>query len=85
MSTEPNNDPMIQEANERAMQIENEISKLVAIRADWTIDELCDESPILHDVIFDAYEDGEENGVVTDNYSMLETEADTQVFNIKSK
>lgn len=75
--------PMITEAEEKAMQVEAEIERLLEIQKEWTVDELSDESSLIHDIIFDNYEESEENGITTNKYSMLETTNGSEVFLIK--
>lgn len=76
-------DPMITEAEEKALQVEAEIERLLEIKKEWTVDELSEESTFIHDIIFDNYEESEENGITTNKYSMLETTNGSEVFLIK--
>ena len=75
--------PMITEAEEKALQVEAEIERLLEIGKEWTVDELGEESPLIYDIIFDNYDPQEENGISTNRYSMLETETESEVFIIK--
>jgi hypothetical protein len=75
--------PMITEAEEKALQVEAEIERLLEIGKEWTVDELGEESPLIYDIIFDNYDPQEENGISTNKYSMLETENESETFIIK--
>lgn len=75
--------PMITEAEEKALQVEAEIERLLEIRKEWTTDELSDESNLIYEIIFDSYDPSEENGITTNKFSMLETELESEVFIIK--
>ena len=74
---------MITEAEEKALQVEAEIERLLEIGKEWTVDELGEESPLIYDIIFDNYDPQEENGISTNKYSMLETENESETFIIK--
>ena len=76
-------DPMITEAEEKALQVEAEIEKLLEIKNEWTVDDLEEESKLLYDIIFDNYDPAEENGITTNKYSMLETKSESETFIIK--
>ena len=43
-------------------------------KAEWTINEIKNSAPNTYDAIFDVYEAGEQNGVQTTSYSLLEFE-----------
>jgi hypothetical protein len=75
--------PMITEAEEKALQVEAEIERLLEIGKEWTVEELGEESPLIYDIIFDNYDPQEENGISTNKYSMLETENESETFIIK--
>lgn len=76
--------PMITEAEEKALQVEAELEKMIAIKSEWTFDEIGEEFPIVHDIIFDNYDEEEENGITTDRFSLLEKEKKSEVFIIKA-
>lgn len=75
--------PMITEADEKALQVEAEIERLLEIKKEWKVDDLEVESQLLYDIIFDNYDPAEENGITTNNYSILETGIESETFIIK--
>lgn len=52
-------------------------------QSEFSIDEVKSKAPKCYDAIFESYEEGEQNGVETQYYSLLETEKDT--YTIKQK
>jgi hypothetical protein len=56
------------------MSIEQELEALYSTgKKSYSIDELADKTNKTYDVLFDNYEDDEENGIVTTKYSLIET------------
>ena len=61
------------EADPLGLSIEQELDVLFQSgKKSFTIDELADKTSATYDVLFDNYEDDEENGVVTTKYSLIE-------------
>jgi hypothetical protein len=87
MKTEENDkivkDPMIQEAEEKGLQVEAELARMLEVQKEWTVDQIEKDSALVYDIIFDSYDPNEENGVMTDKYSLLETENGSEVFILK--
>jgi hypothetical protein len=84
MSAELNTNEMIQNPDEKGVQIDNELSKLLEIKDEWEIDELRSKAPLTYETIFDNYDEEEENGITTDNFSIIESET-PETFNLKAK
>lgn len=71
--TDELNDTKEQEADPLGLKIEAELDALYASgQRSFTIDELDDEARETYNVLFDAYDDGEENGITTSKYSLIE-------------
>jgi hypothetical protein len=84
MNAELNNNDMVHNPDEKGVQIDNELSRLLAIKSEWEIDELRSKAPLVYETIFDNYDDDEENGITTDNFSFMESET-LETFNLKAK
>lgn len=66
------------------LKIEAELDKLLAAgETTLSIDELRSKAPTTYSEIWDNYEDGEENGIVTSKYSLIED--NEYEFNLKLK
>lgn len=52
-------------------------------KSEWTIDEIKSKAKNAYEAIWDAYEDGGDNGVQTPNYSLIEGE--NEIFTIKQR
>ncbi len=74
--------PMITEAEEKALQVEKDLAAMHEIKDSWDLDEIREQSQLLYDLIFDGYEDDQENGVTTDKFSLIE-DKETQLFTLK--
>jgi hypothetical protein len=79
------NEPMIQTPDEKGLQVEAELSRMLEVKKQWAFDELEEESNLIYEIIFDNYGDGEENGIATDRFTFLETESGSEVFNLIEK
>ncbi len=59
----------------KGLAIEKELQALLsASRTTLTLSEIKEVAPTSYSAIFDTYKDGEENGIKTSSYSLLETE-----------
>lgn len=74
--------PMITEAEEKALQVEKDLATMHEVKDSWELDEIREQSQLLYDLIFDGYEDDQENGVTTDKFSLIE-DKETQLFTLK--
>jgi hypothetical protein len=84
MNAELKENDMIQNPDEKGLQIDNELSKLLEVKAEWEIDDIRSIAPLVYETVFDNYDDSEENGITTDNFSFIESD-NSEVFIIKSK
>ena len=72
------------EPDYEGLQIDSELERLIAEgKKDFTIDELRKLAPKTYKNIWDSYEHGEENGVVTSKYSLIENDDELFVLNKK--
>lgn len=85
MSVEPTNPNMIQDPEEKGVQIDNELSILFETKDSWEIDEIRKIAPQVYETIFDNYDEDEENGITTDNFSFIESKDTPETFILKSK
>lgn len=87
MKTEENDkivkDPMIQEPEEKGLQVEAELARMLDVQKEWTVDQIEEESTLVYEIIFDNYDPSEENGIKTDNFSLLESEDEKELFILK--
>ena len=59
----------------KGLKIESELAKLLAEnKISLTLDEVKSLAPTAYSVIFDSYKDGEQNGIKTSKFSLLEIE-----------
>lgn len=66
-------DPKPSETDELGVQIDLELDKLFkSEKTSLTIDQIKSTSPKTYDSIFEEYNEGGENGVITSNYSLIE-------------
>ena len=66
------------------LKIDAELEQLYASGKNvYSIDELGSRARETYNVLFDSYEDGEENGVVTSNFSLVE--GNNKLFTLKKK
>jgi len=69
---------------ELGLTIDAELSAIVESgKTSITFDELKSLAPKAYNVLFDTYEEGEQNGIITTYYKLVET--DKEVFNITKK
>jgi hypothetical protein len=85
MSEEKTEPTMIQEPTEKGLQIDNELSKLLEVKSEWEIDDIRSIAPQVYETIFDNYDEEEENGITTDNFSFIESKDESEVFILKAK
>jgi len=72
------------EADPLGLKIESELETLYTSgKKLLTIDEIQDNAPQTYSVLFDAYEDGEQNGIITSKYSLIE--GTDRKFTLKTK
>jgi hypothetical protein len=75
---EPNKD------SSQGMKVEEALETMFATgKKEWSIDEIKGSSKILYDIIFDNFDEEEENGIETSRYKLIET--DEQVFTLTKK
>jgi len=73
-----------EEDNSVGGKIDKELSKMHSTgKGNWNIDEIKSKAPNSYDTIFDAYADGEENGISTSNFELIET--GEQVYTLTKK
>ena len=82
---EDNKEPKKEEqADPVGLAIDQELSSLAgAGKTQITLDELRTSAPKAYKEIWDSYETGEENGIVTSHYSLIEN--DDEIFILKRK
>lgn len=70
-------------ADSPGAKIEQELQKMFESgKTSWPIDEIKTAAKNVYDAIFVGYKDGDENGVETTNYSLIET-SEKQVYSLK--
>jgi predicted fused transcriptional regulator/phosphomethylpyrimidine kinase len=80
------NEDMVNEVDELGLQVEEELSQMFETeQKEWDIEEIRKVAKKTYDLIFDNYEDGQENGVETSNFSLLEKEDETMVYILTKK
>lgn len=68
----------------KGVAIDKELSTLIEVgKTKFTIEELKSASPTSYTVIFDAYKEGEENGIETTFHKLIETEKQTYILTKK--
>ena len=66
------------------LKIDNELDALMLSgKKEYTIDEIRSNSPLTYKEIWDSYEPGDDNGIVTSKYSFVEN--DNELFILKQK
>jgi hypothetical protein len=77
---------MINEVDELGLQIESELNEMYETgQSEWDIEDIRKVGKRTYDLIFDNYEDDEENGVETSHFSLLEKEDDEMVYKLIKK
>ena len=77
---------MINEVDELGLQIESELNEMYDTgQVEWDIEDIRKVGKRTYDLIFDNYEDDEENGVETSHFSLLEKEDDEMVYKLIKK
>jgi len=56
------------------LKIEEGFSKMISEKSEWDIEEIRKNNKPAYDLLFDTYEEDEENGITTSNYSLIEQE-----------
>jgi hypothetical protein len=77
---------MINEVDELGLQIEAELDSMYEQnQKEWDIEDIRKVAKKTYDLIFDNYDDDEENGVETSNYSLLEKKDEEMVYILRKK
>lgn len=77
---------MVNEVDELGLQIEDELNEMYLTgQKMWDIEEIRKVAKRTYDLIFDNYEDEEENGVETSNFSLLEVADEEMVYKLTKK
>lgn len=80
------NQDMINEVDELGLQIEDELTQMYETGdKEWDIEDIRKVAKKTYDLIFDNYDDDEENGVETSSYSLLEKDGEEMVFILRKK
>ena len=74
------------EEQKTALKIENDLSEMFATgKTDWDLDSIASASKSIYNILFDTYNEGEENGVVTNKFSLIEANPNTKIFTLNKK
>jgi len=77
---------MINEVDELGLQIESELNEMYDTgQVEWDIEDIRKVGKRTYDLIFDNYEDDEENCVETSHFSLLEEKEDGMVYKLIKK
>lgn len=77
---------MINEVDELGLQVEAELNSMYEQnQKEWDIEDIRGVAKKTYDLIFDNYDDNEENGIETSNFSLLEKKDEEMVFILKKK
>lgn len=57
---------------EKALAVEQALDELYAIKDTWEIEDVRSHSDLIYNLIFEAYNEEEENGITTPKYTFLE-------------
>jgi hypothetical protein len=80
------NQDMINEVDELGLQIEDELTQMHETgEKEWDIEDIRKIAKKTYDLIFDNYDDDEENGVETSSFSLLEKDGEEMVFILRKK
>ncbi len=80
------NQDMINEVDELGLQIEDELTQMYETgEKEWDIEDIRKIAKKTYDLIFDNYDDDEENGVETSSFSLLEKDGEEMVFILRNK
>ena len=64
------------------LKIESGFDKMITSKSEWEIEEVRSVNRAAYDLLFDTYNEGEDNGIVTSKYSFTET--DNGTFELKT-
>jgi len=68
----------------RGFLVEADLEKMYQTgKKEWAIDEIKSASNLIFDIVFDNFDDDEENGVETNKYKLIET--DDEIFTLTKK
>ena len=77
---------MVNEVDELGLQVEKELEEMFATgEKEWDIEDIRKVAKKTYDLIFDNYEDDEENGIETSNFLLLELETEEMVYKLTKK
>jgi hypothetical protein len=87
MKTEDkNSEEMINQPDELGVQVEAELNEMYLTgQKDWDIEDIRKVAKSTYDLIFDNYEEDEENGVETTMFSLVEKTDDEMVYTLRKK
>ena len=81
-----NKNEMVNEVDELGLQVEKELEEMFATgEKEWDIEDIRKVAKKTYDLIFDNYEDDEENGIETSNFLLLELETEEMVYKLTKK
>lgn len=76
--------PIAAEPDSVGLKIESELDELLQSgKKEYTIDEIRSRAPRTYKEIWDSYEPGDENGIVTSKYSFVENENELFILKLK--
>ena len=80
------NQDMINEVDELGLQVNEELNRMFETgETEFDIEDIRKVAKKTYDLIFDNYEDDEENGVETSNFSLLEKDDEAMVYVLRKK
>ena len=62
----------LDEHTKLGLKIEEGFSKMIAEKTEWDIEEIRKNNKPAYDLLFETYEEGEDNGITTSNFSLIE-------------
>lgn len=80
------NEDMVNEVDELGLQVDEELNRMFETgETEFDIEDIRKVAKKTYDLIFDNYEDDEENGVETTNFSLLEKDDEAMVYVLRKK
>jgi hypothetical protein len=80
------NEDMVNEVDELGLQVNEELNRMFETgETEFDIEDIRKVAKKTYDLIFDNYEDDEENGVETSNFSLLEKDDEAMVYVLRKK
>jgi hypothetical protein len=78
--------PELTEQQKAALSIENDLAEMFASgKKDWDLDSIISASKAVYNILFDTYNESEENGIVTNKFSLMESKPSTKIFTLNKK